>query len=118
MEENFLLNYDPETGDIKGFYLRSIHGDNIPQPYIEITPEKHDFYIGNNGLYKLDPITLEDMLKPAQDPGQLGIDPVEDLKKQLKEANDRIAEQTGRLKQMEEDSLAFQDFVLSTIGGV
>lgn len=53
------MNYD-EQGDILGFYLRSIHGDNIPSPTIEITPEKHLFYMENQGKYKLNVLTLED----------------------------------------------------------
>lgn len=65
--ENYLLNYDPSTGNILGFYLKSIH-ENIPEPYIEITPEKHDFYMRNNGLYRLNPQTLEDELVPIASP--------------------------------------------------
>lgn len=63
--ENYLMNYDTTTGDIKGFYLKSIHGDNMPTPTIEITAEKHDFYMQNNGLYRLNPTTLEDELIPV-----------------------------------------------------
>jgi len=61
--ENYLLNYDVTTGNILGFYLKSIN-ENIPIPTIEITPEKHDFYMQNNGLYRVDPTTLEDKLIP------------------------------------------------------
>lgn len=70
MEENFLMNYDTTTGEIKGFYLKSENGDNIPTPTIEITQEKHDFYMENNGQYKLNPSTLEDelILIPLQTP--------------------------------------------------
>lgn len=60
MNENYLMNYDTTTGEIKGFYLKSIHGDNIPTPNVEITPEKHEFYMENNGKYKLNVTTLED----------------------------------------------------------
>lgn len=68
MNENFLMNYDTTTGEIKGFYLKSIHGDNIPIPTIEITPEKHQFYMENNGKYKLNPTTLEDEIIPTPEP--------------------------------------------------
>lgn len=66
--ENYLMNYDATTGEIKGFYLKSINGDNIPAPNIEITPEKHDFYMEHNGQYKLNPQTLEDELLPVPEP--------------------------------------------------
>lgn len=62
MNENYLMHYDATTGDILGFYLKSIHGDNIPAPTIEITEEKHAFYMDNNGKYKLNIETLEDKL--------------------------------------------------------
>jgi hypothetical protein len=67
MEENYLMHYDNE-GYIKGFYLKSIHGDNIPRPVIEITPEKHNFYLENQGLYKINPLTLEDEAIPEPPP--------------------------------------------------
>lgn len=60
--ENYILAYDAETGEFVGFYLRSIHGDSIPEPNVEITPEKHAFYMEHNGQYKLNPATLEDVL--------------------------------------------------------
>lgn len=60
--ENYLMNYDEKTGEIKGFYLKSIHGNNVPFPTIEITPERHEFYMQYNGKYKLNPETLEDEL--------------------------------------------------------
>lgn len=69
MEEKYYLNYDEKTGVIKGFYLKSIHGDNIPTPNIEITTEKHDFFFKNNGLYKINLKTLTEEkieVKPFQ----------------------------------------------------
>ena len=66
MEEKFLMNYDITTGEIKGFYLKSIHGDNVPTPTIEITPEKHTFYMEHNGQYKVNTTTLEDELMPVE----------------------------------------------------
>jgi hypothetical protein len=65
MNEKFLMHYDATTGDILGFYLKSIHGDNIPTPIIEITSEKHQFYMKNNGKYRLNPSTLEDQQIPV-----------------------------------------------------
>lgn len=64
MNENYFMNYDITTGEIKGFYLKSIHGSNIPTPNIEITQEKHQFYMENNGKYKINVTTLEDELIP------------------------------------------------------
>lgn len=64
MNENYFMNYDENTGKIKGFYTKSIHGDNIPTPNVEITQEKHDFYMEHNGQYRLNPKTLEDELIP------------------------------------------------------
>lgn len=66
--ENYSMNYDELTGEIKGFYLKSIHGDKIPSPTIEISPEKHMFYMEHNGEYKLNTITLEDELLPIPEP--------------------------------------------------
>jgi hypothetical protein len=66
--ENYLMNYCEKTGVIRGFYLKSIHGDKIPSPNIEISPEKHMFYMDHNGEYKLNPITLEDELLPIPEP--------------------------------------------------
>jgi len=63
--ENYLMNYDKQTGEIKGFYLKSVHGGNIPTPILEITPEKHSFYINNNGKYKINIVTLADELAPV-----------------------------------------------------
>lgn len=68
MSENYYMNYDAETGEIKGFYIKGIHGENIPTPNVEITPEKHDFYMQNNGKYRLNPKTLEDELIPEPAP--------------------------------------------------
>ena len=59
----YLMNYDVNTGDILGFYIKSIN-ENIPEPTIEITEEKHNFYMDNNSLYRLNPQTLEDELIP------------------------------------------------------
>jgi hypothetical protein len=66
--EKFLMHYDETTGEIKGFYLASIHGENIPSPCIEIDAEKHRFYMENNGLYKININTLEDELLPILEP--------------------------------------------------
>lgn len=65
MEESYLMAYDTTTGDILGFYLKSIHGDNIPTPNKEVTKEKHNFYMENNGKYKINVTTLEDELIPV-----------------------------------------------------
>lgn len=60
--ENYFMNYDAATGQIKGFYLRSLHGDKIPSPTLEITEERYKFYLEHNGQYKLNTQTLEDEL--------------------------------------------------------
>lgn len=67
MNENYFMNYDATTGEIKGFYLKSINGDNLPTPNKEITKEKHLFYMQNQGKYKLNIQTLEDELIPIID---------------------------------------------------
>lgn len=59
MEDKIYLYYDATTGEILGFYFESIHEDNIPTPNKEITPEEHEFYMDNNGKYRLNPTTLE-----------------------------------------------------------
>lgn len=68
--ENYFMNYNLATGEILGFYLKSMHGDNIPSPTIEITSEKHQFYIDNQGKYKLNLQTMEDELIPLPTPQQ------------------------------------------------
>ena len=55
------MHYDEITGKIKGFYIEGIH-QNIPSPVTQITEEKHQFYMDNNGMYKINILTLEDEL--------------------------------------------------------
>jgi hypothetical protein len=66
VDENYLMNFDEETGKIKGFYLRSVHGIAIPTPCIEISPADHALIIHNNGRYKLnvETKTLEELSEP------------------------------------------------------
>jgi len=64
MEENYLLNYDEITGEIKGFFLRSQNKD-IPFPTIEITLAKRNFYSYHIGKYKINIQTLEEELVPT-----------------------------------------------------
>jgi hypothetical protein len=59
-----LMDYDKTTGEIKGFYHKEIQGDKIPEGCIEITDEKHEFYLLNNGKYKIDVNTFEDIHLP------------------------------------------------------
>lgn len=80
--ENYFMHYDPESGEIKGFYLKSIHV-NIPSPTIEIIPEKHEFYMENNGRYKLNPVTLEDELIPIPEPVPQPLTELEILKNRV-----------------------------------
>lgn len=58
------MNYDRETGEITGFYLAS-RNKNIPENCVEISPDKHLFYVENNGKYKINVTTLEDELIPV-----------------------------------------------------
>lgn len=44
MAENYFLAYNEITGEFKGWYLKEIHGDNIPEPNIEVTKEIHDSF--------------------------------------------------------------------------
>ena len=37
---NYYAHYDPQTGEILGFYSRAIHGSDIPEPCIEISREE------------------------------------------------------------------------------
>lgn len=41
--------YSPST---RGFYDRSIHGDNIPEDVVEITDEMHEFLIAGQSSGK------------------------------------------------------------------
>lgn len=86
---NYLMNYDSETGEIKGFYLKSIH-TNIPAPCLETTSEKHQFYMENNGKYKLNPATLEDELMPIPEPVPQPPTAIELLKKQVSDLENQI----------------------------
>ena len=36
----YYLHYDPQTGEVLGFYSRAIHGADIPEPCIEISREE------------------------------------------------------------------------------
>lgn len=62
------MDYDKETGAIKGFYSPEFHGENIPEGCIQITKEKHAFYLTNGGRYKIDIVTLEDIRMPDPEP--------------------------------------------------
>lgn len=49
------VNYNKETGEIKGFYTTDIHNEeDIPQPYIEITKEEWQNALKEQGAYKVD----------------------------------------------------------------
>jgi len=65
MGETYLMVYDNE-GNIITYIPKSDISSytDIPTQVIEITEEKHIFYVSNNGRYKIDPITLEDVLIP------------------------------------------------------
>ena len=70
MEERYLMAYDALNGEIKGFYpvsLLSLY-TNILEPTLEISESEHLFYIGNNGLYKINVVTLERELIPIPEP--------------------------------------------------
>jgi len=84
------MNYDTITGEVKGFYLVSIHGENIPAPIMEITPEKHDFYMENNGKYRLNLITLEDELIPIVESPPQPKTPIEINAERITAAEDAI----------------------------
>ena len=47
------VHYDKQTGKILGYYDREIHGDNIPNPFTEITDEQWQEAI-NNGYNYID----------------------------------------------------------------
>lgn len=36
----YYAHYDPRTGEILGFYSRAIHGDDIPEPCVELSREQ------------------------------------------------------------------------------
>ena len=48
------VNYDKETGEIKGFYPDDIGYANIPEPHIEIDETAHQDCISHQGLRKVD----------------------------------------------------------------
>ena len=51
------VNYDPTTGEIKGFYPDFISYETIPEPYIEIDKTAHQDCINNQGLRRVDVTT-------------------------------------------------------------
>ena len=110
--ENYLMNYDEKSGQIKGFYLKSIHGDNIPSPTIEVSFEKHDFYMQNNGKYKLNLQTLEDELIPIAEPSQSDLIKVElaslddVLPRSVEDTWTALGLDTTKLPQVVQDRLA------------
>ena len=48
------VNYDKETGEIKGFYPDDIGYANIPEPHIEIDETAHQDCMNHQGLRKVD----------------------------------------------------------------
>lgn len=52
------VHYDKETYIIKGFYDKEIHGDNIPEPNVEISDELWMKILETNSNY-INPETLE-----------------------------------------------------------
>lgn len=53
------LNYDPQSGDILGFYPYEINYKEVPLPNIEITKEQWQFCINNSGKVCVNVETLE-----------------------------------------------------------
>ena len=53
------VNYDPITGEIKGFYPDFIDYETIPEPFIEIDETAHNDCINNQGLRRIDLTTLK-----------------------------------------------------------
>ena len=101
---------------MKKWYLK-LNADNVIQDiieyayegYIELEKEISSLPIGiNGGWWKLiENEFVEDLtLKPIQPETE-----IEMLKKQL-------LAQSERFTQMEQDSMAFQDFIFETIGGM
>ncbi len=45
------VNYNPNTSEILGYYDKEIHGNNIPQPYVEITDKQWQEAINHNYNY-------------------------------------------------------------------
>ncbi|MEC0092924.1 hypothetical protein [Paenibacillus macquariensis] len=43
-----------ESGNITGFYVNTIHGENIPEAALPITIEEWQLYSSNSYLYKFD----------------------------------------------------------------
>ena len=48
------VNYDTNTGEIKGYYPDDIPYPSIPEPYIEIDEAAHQDCIANSGLRRVD----------------------------------------------------------------
>src|SRR5690625_344087 len=53
VEPQYYADFD-ESGNIAGFFLNEIHGDNIPETAIPITDEEWQTYIEDSNKYKLD----------------------------------------------------------------
>jgi hypothetical protein len=76
----------------------------------------------SNGLpkYKLENVQVvertEEELVAELTGLPIPVDPVTDIKKQLDSANTKLANQDNRMKQMEEDSVAFMGFVMQMMG--
>lgn len=52
-QSQYYVNID-DTGNIAGFYVDTIHGDNIPEGAIPITQEQWEAYASAPHRYKLD----------------------------------------------------------------
>lgn len=74
-------------GNIIGFYVNDIHGDNIPELAMPITVEEWQLYSSNASLYKFDGEVIRE--KTVEEIEAEAPDPVENAPTEL----DRIGEQ-------------------------
>lgn len=59
MPEVYLVNYDAVSGEIEGLYCREIHGENIPEPNIEIDMATWQKLLSEQGRWKINVSTKE-----------------------------------------------------------
>ena len=76
------VNYDAETGEVKGFYPDNISYASIPEPYVEIDESTHQDCINHQGLRKVDLATqkiveyVPEIVEPTKEEKLVALDAV------------------------------------------
>src|SRR5690625_3359659 len=84
MGQQYYVNFN-ETGNIIGFYIDTIHGDNIPESAIPISTEDWQVYSADASKYKLDGDTIRTKTQQELDDEAADLPPREPSKIEILE---------------------------------